>query len=147
MAPRRVACFGGLPDLGSGLSGLGQQLADAFGGLLGSADAALADTPDIGEQTADDALDDHPKEDDESVEPAADSEEETADGEPVQAPVVETADPCKPAETPVDPPPEEPASTPVPVPPPPEPPTAPSPAAVSETPCEIAADELPQVGQ
>ena len=45
------------------------------------------------------------------------------------------------------PPPEEPAPTPVPVPPPPEPAPPPSPAAAAETPCEIAADELPQVGE
>ena len=88
-APPSAPSLGGLPDVGSGLSGLGQQLADAFGGLLGSAEEGLADTH--------------------------------------------------------DPPPEEPASTPVP--PPPEPAPPPSPAAATETPCEIAADELPQVGE
>ncbi|HYZ69683.1 MAG TPA: hypothetical protein VE666_18120, partial [Mycobacterium sp.] len=63
---------------------------------------------------------------------------------------------CEPGETPgeqpdavASPPPEEPAPTPV---PPPEPAPLPEPAepadpAASETPCEIAAHELPQVGE
>ena len=81
-APPSAPSLGGLPDVGSGLSGLGQQLADAFGSLLGSADEGLADTPDIDEPTVDedsvgedidDRLDDDPEEDDEAVETAADS--------------------------------------------------------------------------
>jgi hypothetical protein len=151
-APPSAPSLSGLPDVGSGLSGLGQQLADAFGSLLGSADEALADTPDIDDgdldEDVDDKLADDPEDGDEPVEPAADPEEESAAEEPVEAPVVESADACEPAETPVDPPPpEEPAPTPAPVPPPSEPAPPPSPAAAAETPCEIAADELPQVGE
>ncbi|MDT5183632.1 MAG: hypothetical protein QOI29_1790, partial [Mycobacterium sp.] len=41
---------------------------------------------------------------------------------------------------------QEPAPTPVPEPPPPEPAAPRSAEAAGETPCEIAADELPQVG-
>jgi hypothetical protein len=151
-APPSAPSLSGLPDVGSGLSGLGQQLADAFGSLLGSADEALADTPDIDDgeldEDVDDKLADDPEDGDEPVEPAADPEEESAAEEPVEAAVVESADACEPAETPVDPPPtEEPAPTPAPVPPPSEPAPPPSPAAAAETPCEIAADELPQVGE
>ena len=151
-APPSAPALGGLPDVGSGLSGFGQQLADAFGSLLGSADEALADTPEIDEPTVDedvdDELDDDPEDDDESVEPAADPEEEPAAEEPVSEPVVEADDACEPAETPVEPPPpEEPAPTLAPVPPPPEPAPLGDPAAAAETPCEIAADELPQVGE
>jgi hypothetical protein len=151
-APPSAPSLSGLPDVGSGLSGLGQQLADAFGSLLGSADEALADTPDIDDGELDedvnDKLADDPEDGDEPVEPAADPEEESAAEEPVEAPVVESADACEPAETLVDPPPpEEPAPTPAPAPPPPEPGPPPSPAAAAETPCEIAADELPQVGE
>jgi hypothetical protein len=151
-APPSAPSLSGLPDVGSGLSGLGQQLADAFGSLLGSGDEALADTPDIDDgeldEDVDDKLADDPEDGDEPVEPAADPEEESAAEEPVEAPVVESADACEPAETPVDPPPpEEPAPTPAPVPPPSEPAPPPSPAAAAETPCEIAADELPQVGE
>jgi hypothetical protein len=150
-APSSAPSLGGLPDVGSGLSGLGRQLADAFGGLLGSADEAMADTPDVDDpeldEDVDDELDDDPDEDeDEHVEPAADPEEEPAAEDPVEAPIVETA--CEPAEPPVEPPPpEEPAPTPAPVPPPPEPLPPPEPMGAAETPCEIAADELPQVGQ
>ena len=150
-APPSAPSLGGLPDVGSGLSGLGRQLADAFGGLLGSADEAMADTPDVDDpeldEDVDDELDDDPDEDeDEHVEPAADPEEEPAAEDPVEAPIVETA--CEPAEPPVEPPPpEEPAPTPAPVPPPPEPLPPPEPMGAAETPCEIAADELPQVGQ
>jgi hypothetical protein len=144
-APPSAPSLGGLPEVGGGLSGLGQQLADAFGSLLGSADESLVDPADIDEPAAevdvDDTLDDDPDDDDEPVEPAAE--------EPVEEPVVERADTCEPAAppAPVDPPPpEEPAPTPVPVPPPPEPAPPPSADAAAATPCEIAADELPQVG-
>jgi hypothetical protein len=145
-APPSAPSLGGLPEVGGGLSGLGQQLADAFGSLLGPADEALVDPADIDEPAeeaddVDDPLDDDPEDDEEPVEPAAE--------EPVEEPVVEPADTCEPAAppAPVDPPlPEEPAPTPVPVPPPPEPAPPPSADAVAETPCEIAADELPQAG-
>ena len=97
-APPSAPSLGGLPDVGSGLSGLGQQLADAFGSLLGSADEGLADTPDIDEPTVedvDDELDDdEPEDDDESVEPAADPEEDPAAEEPVSEPGVEADEPA-----------------------------------------------------
>jgi hypothetical protein len=153
-APPSAPSLGGLPDVGSGLSGFGQQLADAFGGLLGSADEALGDTPDIDDpeldDDVDDELDDDPDEDDdEPVDPAAEPEEEPAADGPVEPPV-DVAGRCEPAETPtapVEPPRAEPAPTPVAVPPPPEPIPPPEPMGATETPCEIAADELPQVGQ
>jgi hypothetical protein len=166
-APPSAPSLGGLPDVGSGLSGLGQQLADVFGSLLGSADEALADPSEIDgaaknvddelddDELDDDELDDDPIDDDQPVEPAADPEEEPAAEETVEAPVVEPAATCQPAETPapVDPP-LEPTPTLVPPPAEPAPPLSPSepappasPTADTETPCEIAADELPQVGQ
>jgi hypothetical protein len=144
--PSMPSLGGGMPDIGSGLSGFGQQLADALGGLLGSAGDTL-DTPDIDdpetdEPELDDDLDDDPdndtdEDDDEPNEPAADVEDQ-----PVEEAVAEPA--CEAAETPVEPlPPVEAAPTPV-----PEPTPAPLPEpAAAETPCEIAADELPQVGE
>ena len=150
-APPSAPSLGGLPDVGSGLSGLGQQLADVFGSLLGSADDALGETPDIDEpeldEDVDDGLDEDPEDDGEMVEPEADPEEEPAADQPVEAPAADET--CEPAEAPIDPPPpEEPAPTPAPVPPPPpEPAPLADPAAAAETPCEIAADELPQVGE
>jgi hypothetical protein len=158
-APPSAPSLGGLPDVGGGLSGFGQQLADAFGGLLGSADEALGDTSGIDDPELDDELDDDlddedelddgPDEDDDKpVDPAAEPEEEPAAEELVEPPAVEPV--CEPAEAPVPaepPPPEEPAPTPVAVPPPPEPLPPPEPMGANETPCEIAADELPQVGE
>jgi hypothetical protein len=158
-APPSAPSLGGLPDVGGGVSGLGQQLADAFGSLLGSADETLADPPDIDGPSddvdepaddADDKLDDDPDDDDEPVEPAADADEEPAAEELVAEAAVEPADSCVPVEqpAPVDPPPPpEPAPTPVPVPPAPEPATPPSAEVATETPCQIAAEELPQVGR
>jgi hypothetical protein len=142
-APPSMPSLGGMPDIGGGLSGFGQQLADAFGSLLGSSSDEL-DTPDIDDPEIDDELDDDEEEgDDEPVEPAADVENEPAE-EPVEEAVAEPA--CEPAETPIEPPPPmEPAPTPVPD-PPPDPAPPPEPVA-AETPCEIAADELPQVGE
>ena len=44
-APPSAPSLGGMPDVGSGLSGLGQQLADVFGSLLGSVDDGLGRRP------------------------------------------------------------------------------------------------------
>jgi hypothetical protein len=139
---------GGMPDIGSGLSGFGQQLADTLGGLVGSADGALDDA-ELGEEPDElgelDELDE-PEEPDETeeleeptepdeVEPAADTAEVCE--QPIEPPLVE----------PEPPPPPEPAPTPAPLPPPPEPLPSPEPLSATETPCEVAADELPQVGE
>ncbi len=155
-APPSAPSLGGLPDVGSGLSGLGQQLADAFGGLLGSADDALSEPPGIDDpefdEDVDDELDDDTDKDEgeDDDEPAAGPEKEPPIEEPVEPPV----DPvCVPAGEPVaaepPPPPEEPAPTPAPVPPPPPPEPLPPPESMgaANTACEIAADALPQVGE
>jgi hypothetical protein len=149
-APSPAPSLGGLPDVGGGPSGFGQQLADAFGSLFGSADEALADTSEIDEPEIDDDLEDDLEDEDddgdlengedEPIDPAADPEKE-----PVAEETVEPV--CQPAEAPVDPPlREEPAPTPVAAPPPAESAPPPEPLATS-TPCEIAANELPQVGE
>ncbi|OBF42232.1 hypothetical protein A5724_00410 [Mycobacterium sp. ACS1612] len=142
--------MGGLPDLGSGLSGIGQQLADAFGGLLGTSGDELADPPELDEP---DELDDE-----ENAEPKDEETEADSDEEPL-APEVdrcETGDPLEDApplsEPPDEPPPPVeplvPAPEPAPTSPSPPPPPEPEPEPVAgETPCEIAADELPQVGE
>ena len=74
-------------------------------------------------------------------EPASEDPVETVAEQPVCQPAAEAA----PADMTV----EEPAPTPAPVPPPTEPAPAPEPEPLTaeETPCEIAADELPQVGE
>ena len=147
-APPSAPSLGGLPEVGGGLSGLGQQLADAFGSLLGSADEALVDPADIDEPELDEDVEDDLQEDDEDdedddepVDPTAHLEKEPVAEEPVE-PI------CEPAEAPdaIDPPPLV-VPAPTSVSPLPEPAPPPEPLAVAETPCEIAADELPQVGQ
>ncbi|WP_231514611.1 hypothetical protein [Mycobacterium sp. URHB0044] len=138
---------GGMPSLGT--SGFGQQLADLIGGLVGSSEGLTPDQPEIDPaEEIDDEPDDETDESDEGeedTEPAGaaeESDEEPDDEEPTDG------DPIPPDETAVDPEPP-PAETPV-APPPPEPPIPPAvPEALPEekTPCEIAADELPQVGE
>ncbi|MDT5209727.1 MAG: hypothetical protein QOF67_2142 [Mycobacterium sp.] len=153
-APPSAPSLGGLPDVGGGLSGLGRQLADAFGSLLGSADGAAAEPPAIDQQEKNGKVDgtsgENPKGDGEPVDPAAEGPVDPAADKPAEEPVVQPADTCERTAMPaaVEPPlPEEPAPTPVPGPPPPEPAAPLGAEAAAETPCEIAADELPQVGK
>ncbi|BBX94433.1 hypothetical protein H5U98_24200 [Mycolicibacterium boenickei] len=158
---------GGLSGLGSGASGLGRQLADLFGGLIGAADGSLgssADTalPELDAPETSDELDDADDADDaedldnldeEELEPDDDAaaedvaaEEDAEEDEDTEAPEVEEvsadAPGPAPAETTVAPAAEpQPVAAPgVLVPPVDE--AAPA----GETPCAIAADELPQVG-
>ncbi|AKK26448.1 hypothetical protein [Mycobacterium sp. EPa45] len=130
-----------MPDVGGGLSGLVGQIADALGGLFDSMpdDAVANDMPEAEDSVA--------KNDPDNVdvveEPA--SEHDPAAEEPIPeevateemlAPDAEAPE----AEPPPPPPPPEPVTAPVPPPPVAEQPDG-------QTPCEIAADELPQVGQ
>lgn len=137
---------GGLPSAAGELTGLGQQLADAFGGLLNRPEDALPDPPDLNEEPEDE----EPVPDDE--EPEEDPDDETAEETDDLAETEESA--TEPDNTCLDepanqPPPAEPTPTPPPAPPPPQPIVEPPPSAEpvsGETPCEIAADELPQAG-
>ena len=156
---------GGAPGLGGGLSGFGQQLADLIGSLTGSGDAGLADPADV-DLTDEDATDA------ESDDGEFDDGEEGEEGELNEGDEDEAGEPG-----PEDPPPDEaaglaaePAACPEELdgtagqPPPVATTVAPpadsplTPPAVAEslvfpsmpaepTPCEIAADELPQVGE
>jgi hypothetical protein len=126
----------GTSMLGSGISGFGQQLADLIGSLVGSADEGL---PDDAEAT------DESEPDEPDVEPDAEAHEQAADaevvGEPTEAVEELTAE---------SPPIPEPTPAPAPLPSePPAPQALPEAVAVdvAPTPCEIAADELPQVGE
>jgi hypothetical protein len=133
---------GGMPSLGTGSSGFGQQLADLIGGLLGSSEDALPDPPELDSPDDIDEPDDDPLPDEE---PDEETETEPADAADESAPDEEAAPPEEP-----DPAPPDPAPTPVPPPPelaPPIPPAVPEALPAEQTPCEIAADELPQVGE
>lgn len=164
----------GAPSVGSGLSALGKQLADALSGLLGIADSSVLRPPgldvpefddppglddsdlDEGAGDGDEGADDAGEADDAAGEvsaeaataDAAEAEESaenlvatgTAEPEVFDGPadvVADVAAESAPA-PPVAPPPAEPL-------PPQDPPTA-GPPGAEETPCAIAAGELPQVG-
>ena len=139
---------GGLPGAAGGLAGLGSQLADAVGGLLNRPDDALPDPTELKDEPDDESVPDD--EDAADEKPEDETVEETSDLAETDEPVPEPDDAC--AEQPdddttsADPVPTPP---PAPMPPPPqplvEPPPNPEPVG-AETPCEIAADELPQAG-
>ncbi|QRY42495.1 hypothetical protein JVX93_17890 [Mycolicibacterium boenickei] len=159
----------GLSGGGSGLSGIGQQLADLFGGLIGStsegslgsgADNGLPgqfDTPKISDAVDDADADDadnldesdddaDDRESDDGDAPAAEdaaTEEDTdatTDGKAVEEDSPDAPVPADPAADDVEP--QAVVAPPVAPTPPAEPLVAPA----DKTPCEIAADELPQVG-
>ena len=143
---------GGLPGAAGGLTGLGSQLADALGGLLDRPDGGLPDPPQVKDEFDD--ADDEPADDDEeplSGEDRADeTDTETDDLAETEEPAEQSINAC--AEGGAD---EAPSADPVatpppaPVPPPAQPIVEPAPSAEpvgAETPCEIAADELPQAG-
>lgn len=136
------------PDVGGGLSGLVSQIADALGGLADGTPDAPADDPsqiedpvghDEHQPAGDDqqsdtgTQDDGVPDDDPAPATTTDGEIPVADEPPAADP--ETVEAAPPIDSPA---PQQP-------PPPPPPPSAEDPD--EQTPCEIAADELPQVGQ
>jgi hypothetical protein len=160
----------GASSLGTGLSRFGQQLADLIGSLVGSSggptDPMGAEAPDLPDGDApeldedpDEDLDEDPDDPDDDPDDGPDEDPEAQSPDPEQAGQTEAAqkvpEACggpdadgpapdqDPGPTVVGPPPDSP-------PPPPLPPQ-PVPDAVADagepTPCEIAADELPQVGE
>jgi hypothetical protein len=157
---------GGLPGAAGGLAGLGTQLGDAIGGLVNRPDEALPDPQQLENAAIDDgppgveddepaveddepAVDDEAH-DDEAVDDEADDEvaDEADDLAGADEAADESDDTCADdsvAESPV----AEPVATPPPEPMPPPPMVEPPPSAEAigaKTPCEIAADELPQAG-
>ncbi|OPX09511.1 hypothetical protein [Mycobacterium sp. AT1] len=157
--------LGSMGSAGSGLGGFGQQLSDLIGGLVGSGgDLAgsggpsdpghLADSDesvDLGEDL-DEPPDDEDPEEDEKTE-SGEEDEKAEEGEEVAEPQEAEEAVADPAAEP--PPTPEPAPTPPPEPPAPPPAVQDLPDAMAQplagdaepTPCEIAADELPQVGE
>jgi uncharacterized protein YukE len=164
---------GGMPSLGSatsGLGGLGQQLADMITGLFGGggsgAGAPDLEPPDLEppglepededlEDDLEDADEDEDLEDTDEDEPAEADDtavtEPTAeglDGDPAEDPAEAVADESDspdeaPVEAPVEP---DPAAEVLPPTPPVPPPAEPEALTAEQTPCEIAAEELPSVG-
>nr|WP_041301287.1 hypothetical protein [Mycolicibacterium rhodesiae] len=154
MAPPPLPSMGGgMPDVGSGLSGFGGQLGDMLGGLLGTSEDALSDLPEsdgLDEPDELDKLDEDELDEDELEEDDDEPEEDVVeeDAEPAEAEPVADATVEPPAdEPPVEPLPADVEPAPTPAPPPIEPLAAPMPPPAAGTPCEIAANELPQVGE
>ncbi len=150
---------GGLSGLG-GLGGLASRIVDAMGGLLGSVADQLADPSALDDPlgTKDPFDEDASDEDPFHTEDKHDDADDKSDAEPEETEEVEETEEAKPSEEarPVDAPPpvDEPAL--VEKPPPidaPAPVAAPRtggpvpPVNEGSTPCEIAADQLPQAGQ
>ncbi|MBO0678843.1 hypothetical protein JRC04_15365 [Mycolicibacterium sp. S2-37] len=158
--PMSMPGSSGLPDIGSGmsgLSGLGQQFGELLGGLL-PAGEGLDEDPELEDPDLENPLPDiEEAEEDEDAEEDADKEEEDKDEDTEDEEEAGQADPAQQpdaasGEPPAEPLPAEaaapPADGPAPTPAPSAPvadvvPPAPAPPA---TPCEIAADELPQAG-
>lgn len=137
-----------MPALGSGASGLGSQLADLLGGFGGLSESGELDSDTMEPDDIGDADEtDEPEDLDEELEEEADDVEEDSDEDVV---VEEPEEPeelvgSEPTPTPTPTPPPGPVAEPLAAPPPPLPEEPPPP--VEQTPCEIAADELPQVGE
>jgi uncharacterized protein YukE len=145
-----------MPDVGGGLPGLGSGFADTLGGLLGGGgggpglDTAEWEPPDLSDDLDESDEPDEEEEDLEDEEEEPDKEEEPEQEDPEGGEGPAEADPAEEPvtdEAPVDAAvPAEPPPAPTPPPPPAEPIAAAPPPAEQETPCEIAADEVPQVG-
>ncbi|MFV8170644.1 hypothetical protein [Mycolicibacterium peregrinum] len=149
--------LGGLPDIGSGLAaGTGQQLADLLGGLIGSSagdlPGSIGDLPDEDlDPVSDDDAPDEAEDDTDEGGPDEDGpdEDEAAVDETVESGGESVGLEDQPAEVTESQPDPSPAATEVPealTPPPAVPAAAPLAETPGGTPCEIAADELPQVG-
>jgi hypothetical protein len=149
----------GASPLGTGLSGFGQQLADLIGGLVGSTDDGLPDAAEIDGSEGVDDPDEPLTDEDEPGEPDTTDDEPVAlppDQDPVAEEIVESGEATVECDEPTDGPAPDPTPAPTTVepapdspPPPPQPQPMPEAAAeiTEPTPCEIAADELPQVGE
>jgi hypothetical protein len=153
---------GGLSGAAGGLGGIGSNIADALGGLLNRPTDALPEPPELNEVPEDDEPvpeDDEPVPQDKEPEGELDNETAAKTDElaETEEPVAGTDDGCvdepaseaAPLESTPTPPPAPMPPPPAPMPPPPQPIVEPPPSqepVSGETPCEIAADELPQAG-
>ncbi|WAC90688.1 hypothetical protein [Mycobacterium sp. Aquia_213] len=145
---------GGAGGLG-GLSGLAGRIVDAMSGLLGSATDGLGDSSGLDDPLGKDPFDDDTSDEDpfhpDDEHDDADNKPDEADAEKVDGPKeadeAQPVDASPPAETPPLPVGEQPpASAPAPA-ATPAPAAAPAPPTEGSTPCEIAADQVPQAGQ
>jgi hypothetical protein len=147
--------LGSLGGVGGGIGSVVGKIVDGIGGLLGSLADGFSDSSGSQDQLSDDALDvEDPLGDDDTNDDDTDNDKEIADP---QAAAADGTDEDATVEAPGNPPaPSDSVDQPVAdqVMPPPDappaespPPPKPEPPSVGSTPCEIAADELPQAGQ
>jgi hypothetical protein len=142
---------GGLPTGGGGFGGLIPRLADAIGGLLGSPGDGLVgegfDEP-FDDEPFNDELDDPDESDGEADEAEVDEPDESGDAELVADEPEPDPEPEQPAEdVAADAPTDDAVAVPADQQGGPAPPDAPQADGAERTPCEIAADELPQAGR
>jgi hypothetical protein len=156
--PTGAGNLGGLGGLAGNIGGVVGKIVDGIGGLLGSLADGLADPPGPRDALLDDPLDADDPVADESDQ-ADDTDDDTTDNKPHD----DAAEPAgegpsaaddavdEPAAQQVTPPPPDtpPPAEASPAAPPPADPAAPTsaPQPDEKTPCEIAADQLPQAGQ
>jgi hypothetical protein len=153
--------LGGLGDLGGGAGGLGglgglaSQIVDAMSGLLGSVTDGLGDSPTLDDPAGSDPFDEDTSDEDpfhpDDGHGDADEERDDADAEKADEPKeakeaqpVSTPPPADTPPLPVDGAPPANAPTPAAT---PAPAAAPAPPTEGSTPCEIAAEQVPQAGQ
>jgi hypothetical protein len=140
-----VGALPGISDIAGSLTGLVTWIAQTLGSY-----ADTPTTPQIAD-TTDISPPDDPVDDVKPVAPEQHSSPKTPLAAESPAPVTELPAPVPVTDPPAPEPPAPQAPAPqtpaAPLPPPPPPPPAPTPAADVATPCEIAADELPRVGQ
>lgn len=142
--------LGSLGGLAGGIGGVVGKIVDGIGGLLGSLGNGFND-PSGGEdplgddpielddaETPDDADDD--SDDPDGTEPAADEEDVAAEPDESPTAASDSGDPVPTDQPPDVTPPNAPPAD-------PPPPASPESQPEGSTPCEIAADELPQAGQ
>jgi hypothetical protein len=154
--------LGGLGDLGGGAGGLGglgglaSRIVDAMSGLLGSAADGLGDSAGLDDSAGNDPFDEdssdedpfHPDDEHDDADQERDDPDDKHDAKVEEAQPVNAPPPADTPPPPADGPPPANAPAPVATPAPaavPAPPAAPP--TDGSTPCEIAAEQVPQAGQ
>jgi hypothetical protein len=154
--------LGGLGDLGGGAGGLGglgglaSRIVDAMSGLLGSAAGGVGDSAGLDDSVGNDPFDEdssdedpfHPDDEHDDADEERDDPDDKHDAKVEEAQPVNAPPPADTPPLPVDGPPPANVAAPVATPAPaavPAPPAAPP--TDGSTPCQIAAEQVPQAGQ
>jgi hypothetical protein len=154
--------LGGLGDLGGGAGGLGglgglaSRIVDAMSGLLGSAAGGAGDSAGLDDSVGNDPFDEdssdedpfHPDDEHDDADEERDDPDDKHDAKVEEAQPVNAPPPADTPPPPVDGPPAANVPAPVATPAPAAVPAAPAaPPTDGSTPCQIAAEQVPQAGQ